>query len=191
MAPEKKGIFGFMMGNSTKKEETKEEKQENTVDFKEISEFVGDFTQLLLDKMGFFTVVKVNSASLEEITLEIKGDEIGLIIGKEGGNLNAIQYLVNIAAYKKFGQHTRVYLDAEGYRKKRQSHLEEIAGKAADTATQSGREVVLQPMTPSERRIVHIFLKDDARITTRSIGLGNERKVVISAVKRKDNFYIH
>lgn len=185
MAEEKKGFFGLFRSGSSKEEAPIE-----SVPAQDIADFGVDFLQLLLDKMGFFTVVKPQSVSPEEIILEIKGDEIGLIIGKEGNNLNALQYLVNIAASKKFGQHTRLYLDTEGYRKKRQSHLEEIAQKAADTATQSGREVVLQPMSPSERRIIHIFLKDDQRVTTRSIGLGNERKIVVSAVKRKDNFFI-
>jgi spoIIIJ-associated protein len=184
MVEEKKGFFGLFKGTPAK-DENKAGGSEQ-----EVADFGVDFTQQLLDKMGFFTVVKVFSITKEEITLEIKGDEIGLIIGKEGGTLNALQLLVNTSSSKKFGQHARINLDVEGYRKKRQNHLEEIAQKAADTATQSGREVVLQPMSPAERRIVHLFLKDDQRVTTRSIGTGNDRKIVISAIKRKDNFFI-
>lgn len=185
MSEEKKGFFGFFKGNSADPPEQK------PADKDEIIDFTTTFTQTLLDKMGFFTVVKLQpTKEEEEIHLEIKGDEMGLIIGKEGVTLNALQLLVNIVALKKFGPHSRIVLDAEDYRQKRLSRLEEIAKKAADTANQSGREVVLEPMSPAERRIIHITLKEDKRITTRSIGQGNDRKVIVSSVKRKDNFFL-
>lgn len=185
MSEERKGFFGLFKGShSDSKEATASAKPE------EVDDWAATFLQTLLDKMGLFTVVKTSRADAEEISLEIKGDEMGIIIGKEGTTLNSLQLFINSAASKKFGVHPRISLDAEEYRQKRKAHLEEIAKKAADTASQSGREIMLDPMPPAERRIVHLSLQEDKRVTTRSIGRGADRKVVVGAVKRKDNFFL-
>ena len=110
----------------------------------------------------------------------LKGQKLGLLIGRRGETLNAIQYLVNLAVNKHRNDHVRVVLDVEGYRESREQTLSALAHKMADKAVKSGRRVELEPMNPHERRIVHIALQNDKRVETTSHGEEPYRRVVVT-----------
>lgn len=115
----------------------------------------------------------------------LSGEKLGLLIGRRGETLNAIQYLANLAVNRKRGERVRLVLDVEGYRESREQTLQALAKKMADKAVRSGRRVELEPMNPHERRIVHIALQNDKRVETASHGEEPYRRVVITAKRRR------
>ncbi len=128
--------------------------------------------------------VSINSDSDNDINLNIEGEDISLIIGRDGQTLNALEYLLN-RILRHRGLQIRIQIDAQGYRAKKQEALERLAHRMAKKAKQSGRSVALQPMGPKERRIVHLTLKEVRGIATRSIGEGTYRKVLITPSRRR------
>lgn len=117
--------------------------------------------------------------------ITLSGEKLGLLIGRRGETLNAIQYLANLAVNRKRGERVRLVLDVEGYRESREQTLQALAKKMADKAVRSGRRVELEPMNPHERRIVHIALQNDKRVETASHGEEPYRRVVITAKRRR------
>ena len=108
------------------------------------------------------------------------GPSLGLLIGRRGETLNALQYLTNLVVNKGRNDHVRVVLDVEGYRESREETLSALARKMADKAVRTGRRVELEPMNPHERRVVHLALQNDKRVDTVSHGEEPYRRVVIS-----------
>jgi spoIIIJ-associated protein len=109
----------------------------------------------------------------------IDGDGAGIVIGRHGQTLDAIEYLLSRIASHDAGSPVRITLDVEGYRERRQESLEQTARRAADKVRTSGRPLTLSPMSPRDRRIVHIALSEERGVTTRSQGEGAFRRVVI------------
>ena len=103
----------------------------------------------------------------------------GLIIGKKGATLDALQYVVNRIISKKPNDGPGVVVDAEGYRGRREDSLVDLANRLADKAIKTGRPVPVEPMNPHDRRIVHVTLKEHPGVTTESDGEGLFRRVVI------------
>lgn len=134
----------------------------------------------ILEKMGFEAEV-VPSENDERITLEVKGRETALIIGKKGQTLDALQYLVNKIVSKKVGEGEGkgVTVDAEGYRSRRAESLVELAHQLAEKAKRTGRPVAADPMSAAERRIIHVALADMAGLRTESEGEGIYRHLVV------------
>jgi len=117
----------------------------------------------------------------EDLTrLNISGEDLGLLIGKHGQTLEALQYILNIMVSKRMGFKCRFVVDVEGYRLRRERSLKDMALRMADVAVREQKNVALDPMLPNERRIVHLALQDNARVTTFSQGEEPLRKVVIS-----------
>lgn len=114
-----------------------------------------------------------------DVSLDIKGEDLGILIGRHGATLDALQFLTNLAASKQTGNKTRIVVDVEGYRRRREEMLFRMAERAADRVRRSQRSVALEPMSPQERRIVHLALKDNAYVVTQSEGEEPYRKVVI------------
>jgi spoIIIJ-associated protein len=112
--------------------------------------------------------------------VDVASDNTALFIGQKGETIDALQYLVNSAVYRKRPFVKRIILDAEGYRQRRVEAIQGIAHRTARRAVRERRPVELPPMTPSERRIVHLFLKDNPQVTTASEGAGANRRVRIS-----------
>ncbi len=141
--------------------------------------------QDILDKAGFIANVYIEGTSNAEdaICLEIKGDEIPRMIGKEGQTLDALQYITSIIANKGKEQRKRVLVEAGGYRKKQESRTEKIAKESIEEALISGKEVVLPPMTARERRIIHLAVKQNSKLTSYSTGEKGDRRVVIAPNK--------
>jgi spoIIIJ-associated protein len=113
--------------------------------------------------------------------LEIGGDPSGLLIGRRGQTLDALEYLVNrIALHDEAAVGMRVTVDVDGYRVRRQQALEDQARRMSERARSSGKPISLNPLGPRDRRIVHLALQNDTAVTTRSEGEGFYRRVVIA-----------
>jgi spoIIIJ-associated protein len=125
----------------------------------------------------------VKSESGGDISIEITGPDVAILIGKHGQTLDALQYLLGVALSRVSDKRTRVTLDAEGYRDR---HAELLTAKAQEYARrvkESGEEAVFDPQAPRDRRIVHMALAEDPDVYTYSEGDGNDRHVVISPRK--------
>ncbi|MFW5986282.1 MAG: RNA-binding cell elongation regulator Jag/EloR, partial [Halanaerobiales bacterium] len=122
----------------------------------------------------------------EQVLYNIKSPDLGIIIGHRGETLDALQYLTSLVVNKKTDKYFRVLLDAEGYRERRKSTLERLAIRLANKAVSKGRKVMLEPMPPHERRIIHMTLREDERVYTYSEGKEPFRKVMIVAGEKPD-----
>ena len=111
--------------------------------------------------------------------LDVDGDDLGLLIGRRGTTLAALQYIINLMVSRKMGSRVLISLDIEHYRRRREDSLTGLAQRMADRVRKSGRSLTLEPMPAGERRIVHLALAEDGAVTTGSVGEGDGRKVVI------------
>jgi spoIIIJ-associated protein len=106
-------------------------------------------------------------------------DALGALIGRKGERLSALQHLVNLMLSKEMGQWTRVLVDVEDYRGRRERQLRELATRAAARVTETGKMLQLEPMPALERRWIHLTLRDDPAVATQSIGEEPNRRVVL------------
>lgn len=113
-------------------------------------------------------------------TMNISGNDLGLLIGRRGQTLDALQYLVNIVANRYSDKYVRILLDAENFRERRRKTLEDLADRLAGRVIRSGKEVVLEPMSSQERKVIHAKLQNHARVKTISKGEEPNRRVVIT-----------
>lgn len=113
--------------------------------------------------------------------LDIGGEDLGLLIGRRGETLIALQYLVNLIVTRRYPGRPGVTIDVEHYRHRREEQVVSLAQRMADRVRQTGSPITLEPMTAAERRLVHLALAEDPELETNSIGEGDNRKVVISA----------
>jgi spoIIIJ-associated protein len=135
----------------------------------------------LLDQMGVECSVEIGTDPTgEAAVLRVSGRDGGIVIGRRGQTLDAIEHLMNrIALRDSPSNPTRVRIDVEGYRERRQESLEQLARRLADKAKATGRVVTLNPMSPRDRRVVHITLQSDEEVTTWSQGEGHFRRLLI------------
>jgi spoIIIJ-associated protein len=118
----------------------------------------------------------------EAVTASLAGDDLGLLIGRHGQTIDAIQYLANVIAWREHGEGRKdVVIDAAGYRERRRETLEALAMRSAEQAKSTGEPVELEPMSSIERRIVHLRLQDEDGVSTRSEGEEPYRYVVVDA----------
>ncbi len=111
--------------------------------------------------------------------LDVNGDDLGLLIGRRGTTLAALQYVINLMVSRKMGSRVLISIDVEHYRRRREDSLLGLARRMAQRVRQTGRSITLEPMPAGERRIIHMALSDDGAVTTGSVGEGDGRKVVI------------
>ncbi len=139
------------------------------------------FISGLLAQMGIQAEVKVREQLIaDQLRLEIVGEDMGPVIGRRGDTLDAIQYLTSLVMGRVTEEHVRLSIDTENYRVKRAESLERLARKMAGKAVQYRKPMVLEPMNPYERRIIHSTLQDYAGVTTYSTGSEPGRRVVIA-----------
>ena len=113
----------------------------------------------------------------DTIQIDLEGEDSGLLIGRRGETLRALQFIVNlVVARRAIG---RVLLDVEGYRDRRYASLRSLATRVAERVASSGRSITLEPMAPNERRVVHMALANHPSVVTESAGMGDDRKVTI------------
>ncbi|MFW5995751.1 MAG: RNA-binding cell elongation regulator Jag/EloR [Halanaerobiaceae bacterium] len=120
--------------------------------------------------------------SNEQVMYNLNSPDLGIVIGHRGETLDALQYLTSLVVNRNVDQYFRVLLDAEGYRDRRKETLIRLANKLTRKAIKKGRKVVLEPMPPHERRIIHIAVKENPRVKSHSEGEEPFRKVIIEKV---------
>lgn len=142
--------------------------------------YMHDFLEEIIGKMGLVAEVETYMED-KNLLMNVSGQKMGMLIGKRGQTLNALQYLLNVIYHKKFPeQEGRIILDVEDYRQKREETLRMLAENLAKKVVRMHREVVLEPMTPQERRIIHTALQEHEAVRTYSEGEEPYRKVVIA-----------
>lgn len=113
------------------------------------------------------------------IVLEVDGEDLGVLIGRRGDNLDALQYMLNVMVQRKVNLWPSLQVDVAGYRRRRADVLEGLARRMARRVAETQQPFTFEPMSPRERRIIHVVIQEDDRVTTESIGEGDERRVVI------------
>ncbi len=111
--------------------------------------------------------------------IDITGPDSGLLIGRRGQTLHSLQFIVSMIVRREFGEGLRVSLDVEQYRRRRENSLRDMARKVAERVVQTGRVITLEPMSPADRRIIHLSLSNNPNVDTESVGYGDDRKVSI------------
>lgn len=171
--PVKKGLFGLF---GTKQAKVRVSYEDNP------GELASQFIYKVCQAMGVKAVTQVSNDG-EHWHVDIKGPELGILIGRRGDTLDALQYLTNLAVAKILSERVRIVVDVEGYRLRREETLVRLAKRLSEKVKRTGTKIVLEPMNPHERRIIHTSLQDEAKISTFSEGDDPNRRVVI-ALKR-------
>ncbi|MBQ9155947.1 MAG: protein jag [Eubacterium sp.] len=146
-----------------------------------------EFCDELFAAMHVETKVDIDFKEEENVmNIDLSGPDMGILIGKRGQTLDALQYLISLFVNKEGDSYIRVKLDTENYRERRKVTLEKLAKKIAYTVKRSRKPVSLEPMNPYERRVIHSALQNDRYVCTKSEGEEPYRKVVIMLKKDKD-----
>lgn len=149
-----------------------------------LTDLAKDFLTDVFAAMHMTVVIEVSYNDEEkEMTIDLSGDEMGVLIGKRGQTLDSLQYLVSLIINKETEEYIRVKLDTENYRERRKETLENLAKNIAFKVKRTKRPVSLEPMNPYERRIIHSALQNDHYVTTYSEGEEPYRHVVVALKK--------
>lgn len=140
---------------------------------------IDEFAISLIDAMGIDATVDVYDSG-DAISVDVATEETGLFIGQKGETIDAIQYLLNIATYKNRPFSKRIVVDSEGYRQRRIEAIQGMAHRTARRALREKRPLSLPPMSPAERRVIHLFLKENPDVTTSSEGEEENRRVIVN-----------
>lgn len=174
-----------MIAEENIEEEVEEvlDNNERTFTDEEIDEVADTAIAILQDILKYFELGEVTIDEYEgdegELILDITGDNLAVLIGRHGRTLESLQFLITSILYRKLGFRYPVVIDVEGYKSRQRQKIEDIAYSAAQRAVEQDRRIKLRPMTPYERRIVHLYLRNDDRVETKSEGEGHARRVVI------------
>ena len=146
-----------------------------------VSDVAKNFLNDVFAAMNMTVVINVEYKEDEkELSIDLAGDDMGVLIGKRGQTLDSLQYLVSLIVNKESTEYIRVKVDTENYRKRRQDTLENLAKNIAFKVKRTKRTVSLEPMNPYERRIIHSALQNDKFVTTHSEGEEPFRHVVVT-----------
>ncbi|HHW54976.1 MAG: RNA-binding cell elongation regulator Jag/EloR [bacterium] len=133
----------------------------------------------IMEKMGVSGELEIEELG-EYIQINITGKDLGILIGRRGRTLDALQYLVNLAANKGTRERERIILDVCSYRKRRAETLKNLARRLCQRVRRQRRSVVLEPMTPQERRVIHLAVQEERGVVSYSEGVEPFRKVIIA-----------
>lgn len=136
----------------------------------------------LLNHMGIDATVVVRDPGEDDaqpVVLDVEGDDLGILIGRQGETLRDLQYITRLIVSRKLQRWVNILVDVGGYKRRRERILSELAERMAQRVMDEGRAVTLEPMPAHERRIVHMALRDHRSVTTESTGEGRRRKVVV------------
>ncbi len=148
----------------------------------DLAEAARELLQQIVDLMGVEGTVTIEECTDDEVRLNVEGEDMGLLIGRHGASLDAIQLIVAIGANRQVEHGARVIVDAEDYRARHRAMIESRARKLAEEARNRGQEIVVPDLKAYERRLMHLVLKDEAGVETYSEGEGDDRVLVISPV---------
>ncbi len=151
-----------------------------------------EFVNLLLDGMDIGASAKGEEGPDGEFLIRISGENAGALIGYHGETMDALQYLVNLAANKKTDEtdernYRRILIDVEDYRERRAETLRALARRTAQRVLKYKKNIALDPMTPYERRIIHSEVQNIKGVTTYSVGVDNNRKVIVALEEKNKN----
>ena len=180
-------LLTFEMGTEAAKETTEtppEKPMEKTTETGDTAEKAREILTGILSRMGMDFPVTVEETD-EAVTLNIKGDGSGLLIGKGGQTLDAIQYILNKAVGKPGRDRRMIVLDTEDYRDRRDEYLVALAEKLGQKVKKSKKPITVNHLSARDRRVIHIALKDDEALTTKSRGEGMYRKIIILPKKKE------
>ncbi|CAM4008314.1 RNA-binding cell elongation regulator Jag/EloR [Cohnella lubricantis] len=165
-----KGLFGLIGAKNAKVEiELLPDGEEEAVNFlREVTEAMG--LQVQIDR----------KSDREQLLLHMTGGDLGILIGRRGQTLDSLQYLVNIVANRHSDRHLRIVLDAEQFRERRRQTLESLSDRMAGRVVRTRKEVVLEPMSSQERKIIHARLQTHPQVKTYSQGDEPHRSIVIA-----------
>lgn len=150
----------------------------------DVQDIVRDFLNRLFENMNLNVEVEMNFDKEEKIIyVELKGDEMGVLIGKRGQTLDSIQYLTSLVANKNRDEYIKIKMDTENYRERRKETIENLAKNIAIKVKKTRRPATLEPMNPYERRLIHAALQDDKYVETYSEGEEPFRKVIVNISK--------
>ena len=166
-----KGLFGIIGTKMARVKVSEKERNKNSI--------VQRFMKEIFDTMDLNVQVDLKEEA-KDIYVDLKGDNMGILIGRRGETLDALQYIVNIVVNKDNDDYRKVVIDIENYRKKREETLVRLANKVAERVVRLKKSVTLEPMNPYERRIIHSALQQNRKISTYSVGDEPNRKVVIA-----------
>ena len=141
---------------------------------------IREYLESLFKAMDIQTEIQIEFDETENVlSINLEGPEMGILIGKRGQTLDALQYIISLAVNKKSESYIRVKLDTENYRARRKETLENLAKNIAFKVKRSKRSFALEPMNPYERRIIHATLQNDKYVSTKSEGEEPYRKVIV------------
>lgn len=183
---EKSGILGLFSKPAVIRVRKKED----------VTDVVKNFLTKTFAAMNLEVEIEMEFDETEnEIHIELKGDEMGMLIGKRGQTLDSLQYLTSLVANKKQDNYIKIKIDTENYRERRKATIENLARNVASKVKKTGRPAFLEPMNPYERRIIHAELQGDKYVDTHSEGEEPHRKVVVtlnrefaSELPRRNNY---
>lgn len=171
---EKSGILGLFSKPAVIRVRKKED----------LTDVVKNFLTKIFDAMKLVVDIELEYDEDEkQINIELKGDEMGVLIGKRGQTLDSLQYLASLVANKDKEEYVKIKIDTENYRQRRRETIENLAKNVASKVKKTGRPAFLEPMNPYERRIIHAALQDDKFVDTHSEGDEPHRKVVVTLNK--------
>lgn len=158
-----------------------------TLSVEEDTQLALEVLRKLLDLMNIDAEVSVrppetpgDGVGLAKAVLDVRGEDLGILIGRRGDTLGSVQYVVNLIVSRRTKARATFAVDVEGYRRRREEGLERLAFRMAERVRTTGQTVTLEPMPPNERRIVHLALAGDSSVITSSVGEAEARKVCIA-----------
>jgi len=150
-----------------------------------VEEKIEVFIKGLLEHMGSDAVPHAVKTGEENYSVDLVGENLGMLIGRRGDTLDAIQHLTNYTINREAGKHARISVDAENYRQKREESLQRLAAKVAGKVVKYRRNITLEPMNAYERHVIHAALQDTAGVTTYSTGTEPNRRIVVAYSREK------
>ena len=179
------GILGFGVEEARIRVSLLPRTEEETEQAQAARETLETLLQLMSIRASVHWVRAFASGDEEPLlALDIRGDDLGVLIGRRGSSLASLQYLVNLMLSRRFRSKTLVRVDVEGYKRRREESLRSLALRVAERVQATGQAVSLEPMSASERRLIHLALRDSLQVVTNSVGEGESRRVAISPKKQ-------
>ncbi|WP_092282518.1 RNA-binding cell elongation regulator Jag/EloR [Caldicoprobacter faecalis] len=164
-----KGLFGIIGGRNARIRATIK---------RSVKDEIKEFLSRVLELMGIEAKIEITEEE-SQIMVKLSGQNMGLVIGRRGETLDALQYITNLAVNRNKSDYKRIIIDTEEYRSKREETLRKLAKRLANKVQRTKKSIVLEPMNPYERRIIHSTLQNHPYVTTYSEGEEPYRKVVI------------
>ena len=133
----------------------------------------------LMDVEAMSSLTGIGDGDQSGPTFDVEGDDAGLLIGRRGETLQALQFITRVITNNKTGNRSIISVDVEGYNERRDQSLVNLADRVAQRVLRTGRQIELEPMTPRERRVIHMSLAENGNVYTESSGIGDGRRIVI------------